>query len=214
MPLPRFQRLAEDKRTQLLEIASSEFSSKGFEGASLNEILAGAGLGKSSYYYYFADKEDLYATCAEHALAQLLPELPELSLAELTPKTFWPALEEFAGEAIAIAVRHMPALTFFRHMQPMWKQPTPRFQALATQFAVPLVEMIKVGQALGCVRTDLEIDRLLPLIRAADAALDEPLMARSDVTAEDLEEHGRLVIDTLRRLLVPAPVPPKRKPVG
>lgn len=51
MPLPRYERLAEDKKRRLLEAAIAEFVAKGYEGASLNDILSAAELGKSSYYY-------------------------------------------------------------------------------------------------------------------------------------------------------------------
>ncbi len=77
----------------MLGVAAAEFAARGYEGASLNEILTKCGLGKSSYYYDFADKEDLYVTCIEDAFTRLLNKLPPLDVQSLTPKTFWPAIE-------------------------------------------------------------------------------------------------------------------------
>ena len=56
MPRPRIARLAEDKRTRILEAAAKEFAAAGYENASLNRILEHAGLSKGAAYYYFDDK--------------------------------------------------------------------------------------------------------------------------------------------------------------
>ena len=46
------------------EVAAREFGEHGFEGASLNHILAEAGVSKGAAYYYFEGKADLFAAAA------------------------------------------------------------------------------------------------------------------------------------------------------
>jgi AcrR family transcriptional regulator len=50
------------RRSELIEVAASVFSTKGYDRASLREICAAAGILPGSMYYHFRSKEDLYVT--------------------------------------------------------------------------------------------------------------------------------------------------------
>lgn len=49
-----------EKKQELINAALKEFSEKGYENASLNNILKEAGISKGTFYYHFSNKEDLY----------------------------------------------------------------------------------------------------------------------------------------------------------
>jgi AcrR family transcriptional regulator len=49
------------KRNQILDGARKCFLSNGFDGASMNDIVAAAGVSKGTVYSYFASKEALFA---------------------------------------------------------------------------------------------------------------------------------------------------------
>ena len=49
-----------EKRDELIEVAMVEFGEKGYENASLNNILKEAGISKGTFYYHYKNKEDLY----------------------------------------------------------------------------------------------------------------------------------------------------------
>jgi AcrR family transcriptional regulator len=210
MPLPRFQRLDPDKRAQLLSIASREFAERGYEAASLNDILAAAGLGKSSYYYYFADKEDLYATVIEDAFARVTAQVAAPDLTALDAGTFWPALEAYTAAMSAAVSRTPDFVTLFRPLQGLWRNPTERFQPIVEAMRAHYRAGIDVGRRLGCVRSDLEVDLLISMLQAVDAALDEHLMNQWEIDPEALRQHGRLAFDSIRRLLEPRPTPVQR----
>jgi len=54
---------AKRKRAAITRAAAEVFASKGFQGASVDDIAAAAGISKGSLYGYFKNKEDLfYAT--------------------------------------------------------------------------------------------------------------------------------------------------------
>jgi AcrR family transcriptional regulator len=212
MPLSRFARLPEEKRTHLLEIAMKEFARKGFETASLNSILAAAGLGKSSYYYYFEDKEDLYVTCVLDAGGRLLQEAPLLRSESLTAKDFWESIGSWFDSLISIGARHPLPMALFRDVPSMRRVLGPRMEVLAKQMTAPAVKIIRRGQQIGCVRTDLDAERLCLVGFAADAALDEALLARlPEVTPAELKKHGRLVLDMWQRILAPEGSPKRRR---
>jgi len=50
------------RRNELIEVAASVFSTKGYDRASLREICSAAGILPGSMYYHFHSKEDLYVT--------------------------------------------------------------------------------------------------------------------------------------------------------
>lgn len=52
---------SERKRGTVIEAATSLFLSKGYDGTTMDEVAALAGVSKPTLYRYFADKERLYA---------------------------------------------------------------------------------------------------------------------------------------------------------
>jgi AcrR family transcriptional regulator len=65
MPTATWDRLAEQRRTAVIEAAQNEFAEKGFSHASLNTIAREAGVAKGSLFQYFRDKVDLCAYLSE-----------------------------------------------------------------------------------------------------------------------------------------------------
>jgi hypothetical protein len=53
------------------------------------------------------------------------------------------------------------------------------------------------------VRTDLDVDCLIPLSEAADQVLDDRLVRLGELTPEKLQAHAKLSFDTFYRLLLP-----------
>lgn len=49
-----------EKRDELINFAIGEFGEKGYDNASLNNILKKAGISKGTFYYHFKNKEELY----------------------------------------------------------------------------------------------------------------------------------------------------------
>ncbi|EFL00481.1 TetR-family transcriptional regulator [Streptomyces sp. SPB78] len=60
------------RREQLLDIGRTLFAAKGFEGTSVEEIAAKAGVSKPVVYEHFGGKEGLYAVVVDREMRQLL----------------------------------------------------------------------------------------------------------------------------------------------
>lgn len=58
---------AERTRTEILDVATTEFADKGYTGARVDEIAAKTRTTKRMIYYYFVNKEQLYIAALEHA---------------------------------------------------------------------------------------------------------------------------------------------------
>lgn len=65
--------MGEDKetKTRLIESAYAEFSEKGYMKASLRKICANAGVTTGALYFFFKDKEDLFAAIVGQPLDEL-----------------------------------------------------------------------------------------------------------------------------------------------
>jgi len=201
MPHAQYARIDPKKRAKLIKAATRAFAAHGFEQASLNEILAASGIGKSSYYYFFADKEDLFATVIETAWRALEARLPALALDVPAAADFWREVERYQLAFVDALQREPQAFELFRALQPLRRAPSPRLRTTFALIAANLQAIIRVGRTRGLVRTDIDEALLLALVDAADAALDSRLDAASP---SELKAHMRLAHDTLRRLLAPA----------
>ena len=71
------------KRASILEAAKWMFTEHGFDGASMDQIAAEAGVSKLTVYSHFGDKETLFSTVVKAYCEQSLPS----SLFEPAPET-------------------------------------------------------------------------------------------------------------------------------
>lgn len=65
------------KRQQIAEAAAEVFAEKGFTGATNREIAAAAGISPGLIYWYFENKEDLFASIFERLVPYRAVQVPE-----------------------------------------------------------------------------------------------------------------------------------------
>ena len=75
-----------ERREQLLDIGRRLFAERGFEGTSIEEIAAKAGVSKPVVYEHFGGKEGLYAVVVDREVDRLLTLAEELGPAEKAPR--------------------------------------------------------------------------------------------------------------------------------
>ena len=76
-----------ETRKHLLECAEKEFLEKGYMKASLRNICKEAGVTTGALYFFFKDKEDLFAALVEAPLQQLCLAMEEHYAAEMRNET-------------------------------------------------------------------------------------------------------------------------------
>lgn len=203
MPLSRFETLDSAQKARLLAAAQAEFSEHGYEDASLARIAAAAGISKGTIYYYFADRDDLYATIVLQLVEAVATSGITRGFAPRREVDFWPALEALVHAGFELAKAHpeqMRALRSF-HIS-LRRNPSPRFEPILKLMSAQFRRIVETGRRLGCVRTDVSVDMLIEFLQAADEVLDRSL---HDAMQDDraLGQHARLVFDTFQRLLEP-----------
>jgi len=118
METPRHQTRADQTRDRILQAAIREFSEHGLAGARTGAIAAAAGVNKALLYYYFRDKEALYAA----ALEQVAGKVAGAALAVLD-------LDCSPGERILrFALQHFDRILCQQGFQALMQQEMVRFR--------------------------------------------------------------------------------------
>src|SRR5437762_7531540 len=99
MARPRFEKLDPKLRASILNVAAIEFAEHGYEAASYNRIIERSGLSKGAIYYYFDDKEDLYATVLRDALQRLVLDHGNMGIA-VDAFSFWHEFEAWSVRSL------------------------------------------------------------------------------------------------------------------
>jgi AcrR family transcriptional regulator len=85
-PRARVRMTGRERREQLIDIGRALFAERGFDGASIEEIAARAGVSKPVVYEHFGGKEGLYAVVVDREMTDLLDRLTR-ALSAGTPRT-------------------------------------------------------------------------------------------------------------------------------
>jgi len=108
----RLQRMSEERRDRLFLSAAEEFETQGYDNASLNRILERAGIGKSSLYYYFDDKRDLFGQLLRAVVERFMRHIGGFDSRTLTAESFWPEIEGLFLKGIDFFEYHAWAVRF------------------------------------------------------------------------------------------------------
>ncbi len=71
-------------KEKIIEFASELFHKKGYQQASVDEILEGSGVTKSNFYYHFKTKEELALTILDMRIKQFEYEVVSGTLGEIS----------------------------------------------------------------------------------------------------------------------------------
>lgn len=207
MPFPRFHKLAQEKRERLLDIAAQEFATHGFEDASVNRILEHAQMSKGAAYYYFEDKVDLFFTVVQYCNERLKLIDTSLDIVALTEDTFWPTFAELHRQPLLRSFEQpwlFAAVRAAGRLSPATLEREP-LATLARQLKILVMNLIKRGQEIGVIRTDIPDELIFAWMDALDDASDHWLLMHWK--ALDREAIGHIsdqTVDAMSRVLAPS----------
>ena len=203
MPRPRFQRLTDAQREHILDVASAAFAAEGFERTSYNELLQRLGLTKGSAYHTFDGKADLYSVVIERAVTRFAAALPAPACSSSTATSFWPGVSSWLDASLAYVTAHPESA---RLLGGIVEGDHSGSAAAVAPLMAPFGVLVREGQRVGCVRSDLNEALLVSLCLAVLGALDRVTLPQ--VSALSSTERGAVLersIDILRRVLRPWP---------
>lgn len=202
MPLPRFQKLDATRRRSILTAAAEEFGEHGFEQASYNRIIERAGISKGAMYYYFSDKDDLFQTVLMAALSAWL-ELVGFPFEADGPDAFWAACEQMSARSLRFMLEEpsnaVLCLSITRARLEAKGHPVVR--ELHARMVEWTEMLVKHGQQIGAVRTDLPDDLLVQVAVSVMDAGDYWLESRwHEIKNEDVDATARMLVGLYRRV--------------
>ena len=205
MPRPRFAKLAPEKQRAILGAAMEEFAASGYEHASYNRIIERAGVSKGAMYYYFDDKEDLFATIVHEVMDLVIgqfTEIPEFESAE----QFWEATLQFMSRAWAF-MQEQPVLVGVMKSALLLQASGSTVGAvheLQRMYQEWAEGFLRQGQAVGAVRSDLPFGLLMAVVTAVASAGDRWLSEHFDeVSGTDPAELMGQLMEMFRGALAP-----------
>jgi TetR/AcrR family transcriptional regulator len=143
----------EKTRAAILTAALEEFAHEGPAGARTEEIARRAGVNKALLYYYFKDKEGLYAAALEQVFSGLLDRaMPVLERTDLSPQKRLLLYAQTHFDYIASAPAHSRLVQreFMRSAgRTLSPAATRVFERYGKRLYLKLVELIEEGGSTG-----------------------------------------------------------------
>jgi TetR/AcrR family transcriptional regulator len=107
-----FNRLKRDKQQRIIAVALEEFSQKGFELASTNEIVRKAQIAKGMLFHYFSNKKELFLFLCNYCFEILKTEL----VIDTNERDIFEKYREFARMKRELNHKHPFVLDFIKTM--------------------------------------------------------------------------------------------------
>lgn len=147
-------RISDQRRADILRSALAEFGLRGVDGASMSEIAARAGIGKSTIYEYFPSKTELFIASCEVKIRQVKEEVQSIFTRELT---FSKQLELYVELMLELAKsvdfnEVARALT-----QDSIQELRPMVEALGNDVTATVEGALRRAQAAGELLDDLDV---------------------------------------------------------
>ena len=188
------------KGAAILEAAKRMFTVHGFDGVSMDQIAAEAGVSKLTVYSHFGDKETLFAAAVKSHCEQALPdtlfaELPDMPLRERLldiARAFFAMVSSpaaIAGHRILCS----PQMANSQLPQMFWEAGPKRVQAA---FAELLVRRVNVGE-LNVPDPALASAQFFALLKGEPHA--QLVFGCCAVPAEAIEPHLAASVDMFLR---------------
>jgi AcrR family transcriptional regulator len=99
--------VSEQRTAQIVAAATAVFAEKGFDGATMADIAAEAGINKATIYLYFDSKDALIQSIAEQMFTQ---ELTDLQVVAEAPGTATERLNTFYESIITDEAEFLPLM--------------------------------------------------------------------------------------------------------
>lgn len=181
-------------RAQVLEAAESLFGEHGYQDVSLGDVAAAVGVGRTTLYDYFSDKEDLLATLVEETLPPTIDRIVAAVPGHLNSRDRLTALSVGMVEFVATdptlgIILHREVAKLSEHTQDRVGK---AHEGLSSEFVAVYREGVEAG-VLKMLPFDLVGRFVQDLIMSA---------AKSLIDAEDPEARREEVTGAMNALLL------------
>jgi AcrR family transcriptional regulator len=190
----RARKTKAERRGELLGAARAVFVEKGYAAASVDDIVARAGVARGTFYLYFADKRAIFEALADDFLARISACVRSIDLSPGTP----PPYEQLRSNVrrvveLGLAEPTIVKLALFdaTGLDPDLDE---KLHVYYAALRVLIAESLELGQALGLVRDG---DRRV-MLAIGLGGLKEVL---GDAVRGDIEPDAERITEEIMRFL-------------
>ncbi|WEK53553.1 MAG: TetR/AcrR family transcriptional regulator [Candidatus Cohnella colombiensis] len=194
-----FESLATSKQQRIINAALKEFTDKGFEQASTNQIVKDAGIGKGMLFYYFNSKKDLYLYLIKYCLD--ITEHKYFSLIDANERDLFERLKKIALVKSEFLKKYPDAMNFISTIV------LNGFEEMDDELQARMEAMKGIGYEKmygnldeSLFREDIDAKKAYHLIRWTFAGYEEELKNRlrdQDMRSIDFEPYFAQFFDYL-----------------
>jgi len=209
--LSTFRHLPADKQERVLDAALAEFGDRGYQAASLNRMVAQAGIAKGSLYQYFPNKEGIFAHIFQYALKAVRGTLTTVK-EETLEENFFIRLEKSLLAGVVFLRQHPRIFSLYLKIQfdknvPFREEFLLAVRRHATEYFASLVRR---AQSRGELRPGVPREAALFLLDAVfDRFLQAVAVPALDVTLDlhratdaAIQQHVRELVGLLKEGLM------------
>lgn len=181
---------------RLLGAATRLFAERGYEGTSVQAIVAAAGVTKGAMYHYFGSKDDLLYEVYARVLRMQTEHLVEIS-GRAEPVS--DRVHAAAADVIVTSINNLDdTVIFFRSMHQLGAEKQRTVRAERRKYHEIFRSMIEQGQAEGTFRTDVPADLVIDFYFGSVHHLSTWYRKGGPLTGADVGRHfADLLISSL-----------------
>ena len=163
----------EKSRKKILAYADRLFFTRGLRKVTVEEICAGLGISKRTFYKYFADRDELVEVWFTGRLAELAPQI----IGNLNSRKPVSQILESHFDILSKKLFGRISTQMMADIQTLMPELWERFEAFRSQGLKATLELIKRGQRNGAIRSDLDPELLGTIIQAVVPIVANPSFA-------------------------------------
>jgi len=190
-------------KNELVQEALKEFAEKGFDSASLNQIIKRSGISKGSFYHHFDNKETLFSSVVQRVADEKLAFINQWLQQQgngIKTAGFFEILQLQMEGGVEFALQY-PELNQF--LMSILKNPElmAKAEELSPRYYDEVFDpLIKDAVERGELRSDLEPNFMKQLIKYSLMNMGEIMLENigDELNKEELMEQSRQFLDFLQ----------------
>jgi AcrR family transcriptional regulator len=197
--------LGADRRAAIVAVASAEFVEHGFDGASLNRIIASTGESKGSMYHFFGSKAELFEVVVVAVLERIETTVGPPPTGCASVGEFRGAFQSWYRSLLEYLAGHREDDALLEVLRAVAATPHPPepVQRCAMRIGAWYEQLFGELTALGALRRDIPADILAGAVEQATLAVDRWFVEKIRRRPRRLDQMADAGTDLFLRLVLP-----------
>ncbi len=144
------------RREQILSAATSVFAAKGYQRASVTDIINAAGIARGTFYLYFEGKREIFAELVDVLLVRLTNCMRRVDLAPGNPPWTEQIRANVTRIATILAEERELTMILYNHAMGLDEDFDKKIQEFYQAITARTEAAFRLGQEMGLLRNDLD----------------------------------------------------------